>query len=280
MIVRPLAEWPRVPASIDAWTGRRVDPATILQMIRDGGTGMEVGRALGISRERVRQVWKRETGTDLPTRARIKKQHARPRICSLCGASVARGMGLVHQSVAARVHQTARFWRFVRKGPDCWEWLGKTYPTGYAQFNYGAKSSYGHRFAYELGKGPIPDGLSIDHLCRNRGCVNPAHLEAVPLGVNVLRGFGRGALNARKTHCDNGHEFSAENTSYIHRSNGSTHRKCKACQRAGGRIRIQRNRPCLRGHEPTPENVNPSGNCRPCNQIAVKAYQARKRAAA
>lgn len=64
-----------------------------------------------------------------------------------------------------------------------------------------------HRVAYEIAKGPIPDGLCVDHLCRNHGCINPFHLEAVTWGENVLRGIGHGARAARQTLCKRGHEF-------------------------------------------------------------------------
>ena len=81
-----------------------------------------------------------------------------------------------------------------------------------------------YRLAYEITKGPVPKGLEIDHLCRNRACLNPFHLEAVTRRVNVLRGFGACGNNARKTHCKFGHEFTTIEES------GRTRRRCMVCQ--------------------------------------------------
>lgn len=87
---------------------------------------------------------------------------------------------------------------------------------------------YLHRLKFEEWSGkPIPDGMTLDHLCRNRACCNPHHLEVVSLRENLLRGVGPSAMNARKTTCPSGHEYSESNT--YHKKNGS--RQCKACQR-------------------------------------------------
>jgi hypothetical protein len=75
--------------------------------------------------------------------------------------------------------------------------------------------------------GPVPDGLELDHLCRNPGCVNPDHLEPVTHKENMLRGFNPSATNARKTHCHKGHFFDAENT-YIATTGA---RRCRTCLR-------------------------------------------------
>lgn len=127
-----------------------------------------------------------------------------------------------------------RFWRHVaRGGPDeCWVWSGMTV-NGYGHLGGGAGYSrwIAHRFAYELLVGPIPDGLDLDHLCRSRACVNPAHLEPVDRRTNVLRGVGITARNAAKTHCVNGHAFTPENTQPLR--NGG--RGCRTCRRIRNR---------------------------------------------
>src|SRR5437870_177242 len=72
-----------------------------------------------------------------------------------------------------------RFWSKVKKTSSCWEWMAAKYPAGYGKFQMGDKNIQAHRIAYEMLRGPIPDGKCIDHLCRNRGCVNPDHMELV-----------------------------------------------------------------------------------------------------
>ena len=98
-------------------------------------------------------------------------------------------------------------------GP-CWDWEGhKDKRAGYAKFSKRvpgvkySKSFKAHRYAYEQFVGPIPEGAVLDHLCRNRGCVNPWHTEPVTQAVNIARGEGFGGVNARKTHCLKGHEL-------------------------------------------------------------------------
>ena len=88
-----------------------------------------------------------------------------------------------------------------------------------------------HRVSYRAAKGGIPDGLQIDHKCRVRCCINPDHLEAVTQRENLLRGIGWAAINAKKMFCDNGHEFTEENTRYYVRKDGGQGRRCRQCHR-------------------------------------------------
>lgn len=106
----------------------------------------------------------------------------------------------------------------------CWEWSGYHAKTGYGTMAFGGKPEYVHRVSWEVFRGPIPIGLQIDHLCRNRSCFNPDHLEPVPQAENIRRGEGVSGINARKTHCQKGHEFTPENT-YLSRG----FRSCRTC---------------------------------------------------
>lgn len=119
-----------------------------------------------------------------------------------------------------------RFWAKVTKTTGCWEWAAAKDHDGYGRFWCGGKMGPAHRFAYELLVGPVPEGLELDHLCRNPGCVNPVHLEAVTHRVNILRGGGPLAQQARQTHCKRGHEMAGEN---LYEERG--HRHCLACDR-------------------------------------------------
>lgn len=123
----------------------------------------------------------------------------------------------------------ARFLAKVDKSGDCWLWTAKCNNRGYGMFGLNGRMVTAHRVAHELWVGPIPEGLEIDHLCAVRSCVNPAHLEAVTHRENLLRGSGFAGVNAAKTHCPHGHEYSPENT--YHNPNPNGGRICRTCKR-------------------------------------------------
>jgi len=124
-----------------------------------------------------------------------------------------------------------RFMEKVAIQPNgCWLWQASRDAGGYARFNPDKTSSItlGHRFIYLEKKGPIPEGLFLDHLCRQRHCVNPDHLEAVTIKENTLRSpVAPAAVNAKKTHCPKGHPYDEINT--VRRKN---RRWCLACRRS------------------------------------------------
>ena len=94
----------------------------------------------------------------------------------------------------------------------CWIWPGaRQAGSGYALADIDGKTSLLHRAVYKALVGPIPEGLTIDHLCRVTSCVNPAHMEPVTLRENILRSDRVTAVNARKTHCPHGHEYAGVN---------------------------------------------------------------------
>ena len=118
------------------------------------------------------------------------------------------------------------------KGPNgCWIWVGgKSGDYGMFPPFQGKGNVHTHVLFYRMAQGRIPDGLILDHLCRNPICCNPKHLEAVTQRENTLRGVGRSALNAVKTHCNNGHEFD-----YFYKTRSGTGRGCTICRRESQR---------------------------------------------
>lgn len=133
-----------------------------------------------------------------------------------------------------------RFWRRVaiRFDSGCWEWQGQRFPHGYGRLaRKEGGTEYVHRIAYLLTHSYLPEGFDIDHLCRNRACCNPAHLEAVRHRENMMRGDTLPARQVTRTHCPRGHEYSEANT-YHHEG----HRYCRACNNECRKRRTARGR--------------------------------------
>ena len=141
--------------------------------------------------------------------------------------------------------QARRFWAKVDRTDNCWLWTGAIQSRGYGSFGIGDKrTETAHRIAYLTFVGPIPDGLELDHLCLNKRCVRPDHLEAVTAQVNNQRARDNGQtspsplsrLNASKIACPAGHFYSPDNTY----TNPQGHRQCRTCKRESDRRRIAR----------------------------------------
>lgn len=130
--------------------------------------------------------------------------------------------------------------RAIDPHTGCWLWTGRVGSSGYGRVHrkYGVQVQ-AHRFVYEAFRGPIPEGMSIDHLCRVRRCVNPDHLEPVTIRENILRSpSSPSAVNARKTHCKHGHSLDEGNV-YHRLNHGRTFRLCKQCKAAANARRLQ-----------------------------------------
>ncbi len=143
-----------------------------------------------------------------------------------------------------------RFWSKVEKTSECWIWKGglakskdksnsRFYGSFHRRIDQKLVASLAHRLSYELVKGEIPDGLVIDHTCRNTLCVNPDHLEPVTQRENLLRGNTENAKNNAKTHCLRGHEFTPENT-YLRDDGKRRTRHCRLCAKIRAEIYKQR----------------------------------------
>lgn len=151
---------------------------------------------------------------------------------------------------------------------DCWEWKGNRTTDGYGRFGHDDRYSKAHRLAYEYFVGVIPDGLQIDHLCRNKGCVNPAHLDVVTGQENIIR-----MKLFLHPSCRKGHPYTPENTGSAWKGPEKTQkwRRCKTCQRDYARRRRHaqpRRTYCPQGHFLCESNLIVSSNgsryCKTC----------------
>lgn len=121
--------------------------------------------------------------------------------------------------------------RYIKQDDDgCWNFMAALDGSGYGKLHIGKRIyRQAHRISYEIHNGPIPNGMLVRHKCDNPRCVNPSHLEVGTSSQNVMDSVVRGGhAQARKTHCPNGHEYTADNT---YRRLGNGHRQCRACRR-------------------------------------------------
>ena len=131
-------------------------------------------------------------------------------------------------TLPAQIRLNDRFWKKVNEeASGCLTWQAHLNQGGYGRFRVGNRMVLAHRFSYESMVGPVPEGLELDHLCRNRACVNPEHLEPVTRAVNQQRSPLLGDLNRNKTHCKRNHPYDESNT---HTTAAGT-RACKECDR-------------------------------------------------
>lgn len=140
------------------------------------------------------------------------------------------GHKVASPTTVAMMPYAETFWLKVEKTSTCWLWAASLSYKGYGQFHAvvdGRRRSVpAHRVSFVLAGGTLSQGMVLDHICRNRQCVNPDHLREITAAQNVLIGIGITAVNARKTACVNGHPYTEENTL----RDGRGHRRCRACR--------------------------------------------------
>lgn len=134
------------------------------------------------------------------------------------------GMPSDHSYLELSDQNRDRFWSKANKTDGCWFWTSATIPNGYGVFMLNGKTVYAHRVAFVSEYGKISSSLVVDHICRNRNCVNPSHLRQISRGKNVS--IGKFPLRD-KTHCDHGHPLSGDNV----RRTGRNIRVCKQCHK-------------------------------------------------
>ena len=168
-------------------------------------------------------------------------------LCSFAGCrNPVRALGLCHshhtqrsrgiplrplRKLHAPIPIEERMVAYTDRSADCWIWNGARSDTGYGHVLVDGRMRGAHRVAYELANGPVPHGLVIDHLCRNRACVRPEHLEAVTQRENVMRGISPAARAAASETCARGHQYTEENTRMKPGRKHRPVRECRTCRR-------------------------------------------------
>jgi hypothetical protein len=175
------------------------------------------------------------------------KRLAEPSNCEVCGTSFHPWPGnsgrFCSPPCVAKGRQRPVWGRIVAKlsttdPAKCWLWTGRVTEKGYARIRADGRAQFVHVLSYERAHGPVPAGKELDHLCRVKRCANPAHLDPVIHLVNILRGEGVCARNARKTHCPQGHPYTEENISRT----TSGGRRCRTCAQSYQAKRYQSKR--------------------------------------
>ena len=196
------------------------------------------------------------------------------------------------ESILARCENV---WRIFVMPTPCWEWTGHKLIDygacngGYGMCRFNGRNRLVHKVMYERFIGQVPEGKELDHICRNRACCNPYHLDAVPHRINVLRGISPFAEKALQTHCINGHAFTTENT-FLHPNGG---RQCRQCHRdcfnrryrekmnALGKVLRNERTHFKCGHLLVDENIIKRSNgykvCRACNRAYASRYYLRNK---
>jgi hypothetical protein len=147
---------------------------------------------------------------------------------------------------------------------DCWQWTAYCTKEGYGRISVNNESTLAHRVIYEELVGQIPEGLELDHLCRNRSCVNPAHLEPVTHLINVRRGEARPPIRAHTDVCVRGHLKTPENTRIVP---GTDKRECRKC-----RVIYQQEYRKRKKASPSPPGDSTAGSSRPLNPYEYETW--------
>jgi hypothetical protein len=183
----------------------------------------------------------REFLPDAAFRSRARGQKYNCSVCRSCERAGGQTGIPSSSDTRPRLLDLIRFFNSIRistthfyKGTPCWEWTAQIVRGGYGSFSLRRQSRAAHNVGFLWFVGDIDQSLERDHLCRNRPCVNPLHIEQVTRQINCIRGEGACADHARQTHCIRGHELTPSN---ILQFQSDSRRRCKTCHRDRERAR-------------------------------------------